>query len=255
MEEELIDSSSFVKLSSYRGLLYNLFSRVFARKADREFLESLTAQEIINIVGGVCENAEAAGRLKGTIKDVLLQADTFFKIKEGFDGLFVIPVSGRFIPPYISYYLGNESKRINIGTTGAGAGAGRGRGADAGEGDIALIDRLEFTYNSLNFTLKDTKGISLKRPDHISYIFGFMAALVNLEEKYQTGQVKNPLPFQEVISNEFSFFNEFIISWINLFADEVIERADSPFYTEMARLMQSFVSSEQRDFKSLLLQN
>ena len=82
-----------------------------------------------------------------------------------------------------------------------------------------------------------------------------MAALVDFEEKYRSGQVKKQLPFKEVISNEFSFFNEFIKNWVNLFADEVAERANSPFYVEMARLMQSFASSEQSDLEMLLLRN
>lgn len=244
MKEELSGSEYFAGLSRYRGLIYNFFSRVFARKADRKFLESLSSKEIMGIIRGVCENGESAAELKNTVRKVLSDSGEFFELEKEFDELFIIPASGRFIPPYISYYLGDKSKRINLS----------GGEGDNGE-DVTLIDRLGFTYKSLNFKPKETNGVSFKRPDHVSYILGFMGALVDLEEKYQTGQVKSPLPFQEVISNEFSFFNEFVESWISLFAEEVIERADSAFYAETAKLMQSFVSSEQRDFKSVLLQN
>ncbi|MHB8232693.1 MAG: TorD/DmsD family molecular chaperone [bacterium] len=244
---EKIDLDNFAKLSRYRNIVYNFFSRVFARKTDREFLESIASDEIIDIISGVCENEGSSKELNKAIRNMLFNSDKFFEVESEFERHFIIPVNDRFIPPYISYYLGDKSKRINLN--------GGGKSVSEAEGDITLVDRLELTYKSLNFTLKETNGVSLKRPDHVSYILGFMGALVNLEEKYQAGQAKNPLTFQEVISNEFSFFNEFIESWINLFAEEVIEKADLPFYAETARLMQSFVCSEQRDFKSVLLQN
>ena len=244
MEKELICSDDFAKLSRYRSMIYNLFSRVFARKVDREFLESLMSREIIDIVSGVCENEESSGKLTKTIRNILSNSDKFFEVEREFEGLFVVPVNDRFIPPYISYYLGNKSERINLED---------GKGVD--EGGVALVNKLELLYKKINFTLRDASEVSLKRPDHISYILGFMAALVGLEERYQPGQVKKQLPFKEVVSNEFSFFNEFIKNWVNLFADEVAERANSPFYVEMARLMQSFTSSEQSDLEMLLLQN
>ncbi len=244
MEKELICSDDFAKLSRYRSMIYNLFSRVFARKVDREFLESLMSREIIDIISGVCENEESSGKLTKTIRNVLSNSDKFFEVEREFEGLFVVPVNDRFIPPYISYYLGNKSERINLED---------GKGVD--EGGVALVNKLELLYKKLNFTLRDASEVPLKRADHISYILGFMAALVGFEERYQSGQVKKQLPFKGVISNEFSFFNEFIKNWVNLFADEVAERANSPFYVEMARLMQSFTSSEQSDLEMLLLQN
>jgi|GEM_PF-5639790 len=244
MKEEFSAPDYFAGLSRYRGLIYNFFSRAFARKADREFLESLASEEIIDIISGVCENEESSVKLKDTVKKVLFDSGKFFKLEEEFDELFIIPVNIRFIPPYISYYLGDKSKRVNLG--------GGDKSARETEGDVTLIDRLEFTYKSLNFMLKDTKEVALKRPDHISYILGFMGALVNLEEKYQTGQALNSLPFQEIIANEFSFFNEFAESWLNLFAEEVIEKADSPFYTETAKLLQSFIACEKRDYENIV---
>lgn len=246
MGKELIRSDDFAKLSRYRSMIYNLFSRVFARKVDKEFLESLMPKEIMDIIGGICENEESSGKLTKTIRNILSNSDKFFEAEREFEGLFVVPVNNRFIPPYISYYLGNESRRINLED---------GKKGTSESDDVTLVNKLELLYKTLNFTLRDANEVSLKRADHISYIFGFMSALVSLEERYLSGQVKEQLPFKEVINNEFSFFSEFIENWVNLFAGEVIERANSPFYVEMAGLMQSFASSEQRDFKMMLSQN
>ncbi|MDA8053568.1 MAG: hypothetical protein M0012_05360 [Deltaproteobacteria bacterium] len=82
-----------------------------------------------------------------------------------------------------------------------------------------------------------------------------MAALVGLEERYRSGQVKKQLSFKEVISNEFSFFNEFVGNWVNLFADEVIQRSGSMFYVPAAKLMQGFIACDQRDYSAIVSQN
>ncbi len=79
-----------------------------------------------------------------------------------------------------------------------------------------------------------------------------MAVLINLEDRYLSGQVEKLLPFQEVVENEFMFFNEFVGNWISLFADKVIQRSDSIFYMSAAKLMQSFIACEQRDYNNIV---
>ena len=198
--EENVDLDGLGKLSVYRSMMYNFFSRVFARKVDREFLESLTQKEIENIIGGLCENDPASNELNRAVRNIVSSSIEYDKTESEFDELFVIPAPGRFIPPHISYYLGGSLKKAGL----------EGGGKSEDESDIALVDKLEITYKSLNFELKDPNGVSMKRPDHISYILGFMAALINLEGRYLSGQVKEPLPFQEAVANEFMFFNEFV---------------------------------------------
>ncbi|MHB1647088.1 MAG: TorD/DmsD family molecular chaperone [bacterium] len=240
--EEKIDFDSFAKLSVYRSMMYNFFSRVFARKADLKFLESLTQKEIEGIISGLCENGDASGELNRAVRNILFSSLEYDKTENEFDGLFVIPAPGRFIPPYISYYLGGNLKKAGL----------EDGSKPEDESDLALADKLEITYKSLNFELKDPDGISMKRPDHISYILGFMAALISLEDRYLSGRVKKPLPFKEVVANEFMFFNEFVGNWTGLFADEVIQRSDSNFYAPAAKLLQSFIACEQRDYGNIV---
>jgi TorA maturation chaperone TorD len=240
--EEKVDLEGFGKLSAYRSMMYNFFSRVFARKVDLKFLESLTQEEIENIIGGLCEDDEASKELNRSVRNILFSSLKYDKTESEFDELFVIPAPGRFIPPYISYYLGGGNQKAGL----------EDGGKSGNEGDLALVDKLGITYKSLNFELKDPNGVSMKRPDHISYILGFMAALINLEDRYLTGQVKEPLPFNEVVANEFMFFNEFVGNWAGLFADEVIQRSGSMFYAPAAKLMQSFIACEQRDYNNIV---
>ena len=240
--EERIDLESFGKLSPYRNMMYNFFSRVFAKKPDLKFLESLTHEEIESVIGGLCEDDHAVKDLGLSVKEIMSSNKNLENTENEFDELFVIPTPGRFIPPYISYYLGGGNQK-----------AGLEDGDKSGnEGDLAIVDKLEITYKSLNFELKDPNGVSMKRPDHISYILGFMAALINLEDRYLTGQVKEPLPFNEVVANEFMFFNEFVGNWVNLFADEVIQQSGSMFYAPAAKLMQGFIACEQRDYNNIV---
>ena len=240
--EEKIDLETFGKLSPYRNMMYNFFSRAFAKKPDLNFLESLTHEEIESVIGGLCEDDKAAKDLGLSVKEIMSSNKNLENTESEFDELFVIPTPGRFIPPYISYYLGGGNQK-----------AGLEDGDKSGnEGDLAIVDKLEITYKSLNFELKDPNGVSMKRPDHISYILGFMAALINLEDRYLTGQVKEPLPFNEVVANEFMFFNEFVGNWVNLFADEVIQWSGSMFYSTIAKLLQGFIACEQRDYNNIV---
>ena len=240
--EEKIDLETFGKLSPYRSMMYNFFSRAFAKKPDLNFLESLTHEEIESVIGGLCEDDHAVKDLGLSVKEIMSSNKNLENTENEFDELFVIPTPGRFIPPYISYYLGGGNQK-----------AGLEDGDKSGnEGDLAIVDKLEITYKSLNFELKDPNGVSMKRPDHISYILGFMAALINLEDRYLTGQVKEPLPFNEVVANEFMFFNEFIGNWVNLFADEVIQWSGSMFYSTIAKLLQGFIACEQRDYNNIV---
>jgi TorA maturation chaperone TorD len=240
--EEKIDLESFGKLSPYRNMMYNFFSRVFAKKPDLKFLESLTHEEIESVIGGLCEDDYAVKDLGLSVKEILSSNKNLEKTESEFDELFVIPTPGRFIPPYISYYLGGGNKKTGL----------EDGDKSENEGDLAFVDKLKITYKTLNFELKDPNGVSMKRPDHISYIFGFMAALINLEDRYLTGQVKESLPFNEVVGNEFMFFNEFIANWINLFADEIIQWSGSMFYSTTAKLMQGFIACEQRDYNNIV---
>ncbi len=232
-KEEKVDFDGFGKLSVYRSMMYNFFSRIFARKVDLKFLESLMQKEIENIIGGLCENDPASNELNIAVRNIVFSSVEYDKTESEFDELFVIPAPGRFIPSYISYYLKGSLKK-------------------ADESDIVLVDKLKITYKSLNFELKDPNGVSMKRSDHISYILGFMAALINLEGRYLSEQVKEPLPFQDVVANEFMFFNEFVGNWANLFADEIIQGSGSMFYVPAAKLMQGFIACEQRDYNNIV---
>ena len=69
--EENVDLDGLGKLSVYRSMMYNFFSRVFARKVDREFLESLTQKEIENIIGGLCENDPASNELNRAVRNIV----------------------------------------------------------------------------------------------------------------------------------------------------------------------------------------
>ena len=240
--EEKIDLETFGKLSPYRNMMYNFFSRAFAKKPDLNFLESLTHEEIESVIGGLCEDDKSAKDLGLSVKEILSSNKNLENTESEFDELFVIPEPGRFIPPYISYYLGGGNQKAGL----------EDGGKSGNEGDLAIVDKLEITYKSLNFELKDPNGVSMKRPDHISYILGFMAALINLEDRYLTGQVKEPLPFNEVVANEFMFFNEFVGNWVNLFADEVIQWSGSMFYSTIAKLLQGFIACEQRDYNNIV---
>ena len=241
-KEEKVDFDGFGKLSVYRSMMYNFFSRIFARKVDLKFLESLMQKEIENIIGGLCENDPASNELNRAVRNIVFSSVEYDKTESEFDELFVIPAPGRFIPPHISYYLGGSLKKAGL----------EWGGKSEDESDIALVDKLEITYKSLNFKLKDPNGVSVKRSDHISYILGFMAALINLEGRYLSRQVKEPLPFQEVVANEFMFFNEFVGNWVNLFAGEVIQESGSMFYVPAAKLMQGFIACEQRDYENIV---
>ena len=240
--EEKIDLETFGKLSPYRNMMYNFFSRAFAKKPDLNFLESLTHEEIESVICGLCEDDKSAKDLGLSVKEILSSNKNLENTESEFDELFVIPEPGRFIPPYISYYLGGGNQKAGL----------EDGGKSGNEGDLAIVDKLEITYKSLNFELKDPNGVSMKRPDHISYILGFMAALINLEDRYLTGQVKEPLPFNEVVANEFMFFNEFVGNWVNLFADEVIQWSGSMFYSTIAKLLQGFIACEQRDYNNIV---
>ncbi|MGC8555242.1 MAG: TorD/DmsD family molecular chaperone [Candidatus Acidulodesulfobacterium sp.] len=240
--EGKIDLETFGKLSSYRNMMYNFFSRVFARKVDLKFLESLTHEEIESVIGGLCEDDQSAKDLVVSVKETLSSKKNLEIKEREFDELFVIPSPGRFIPPYMSYYFGGGSQKADF----------EDGGKSGNEGDLSLVNKLEITYKSLNFELKDPNGVSIKRPDHISYILGFIAALINLEDRYLTGQVKEPLPFNEVVANEFMFFSEFVGNWIGLFADEVIKRSGSMFYAPAAKLLQGFIVCEQRDYNNIV---
>ncbi len=222
-------------------MIYNLFSRIFARKADREFLESLVSKDITDIIGGVCEDSDTAESLKENARDIVSDKDKLSEAESDFERLFIIPLNDKFIPPYIGYYLGNTSK------TSGGSNAD----IDVKGGDVTRAEKLEIMFKSLNFTPKDESWVTSKRADHIAYILGFMAALISFEEKHPAEQVKERPPLSEIVSEEFYFFNEFIGNWINLFAEEVIQRGGSPFYVQAAMLMKSFIRCEQRDFNSL----
>lgn len=252
--KEIMNLDEFASLSKYRTLVYNLFSRVFARKPDRKFMESLMPMELIKIIGGLCENEDSANELQRIVKDILLNNDKFIQLSKEFEELFVVPVRDKFIPPYISYYMSDEPEKVRINATDDKVdGADKSKGGESA--GLTLVDKLKSMYGTFNFTLKNSHEITLKRPDHISYVLGFMGALVNLEERYRSGQVENKLPFKEVMQNEYMFFYEFIENRIGMFASEAIDRAGSPFYVETARLMLSFTSSERRDYQSLLLRN
>ena len=240
--EEKIDLESFGKLSPYRNMMYNFFSRVFAKKPDLKFLESLTHEEIESVIGGLCEDDYAVKDLGLSVKEIMSSNKNLENTENEFDELFVIPTPGRFIPPYISYYLGGGNKKTGL----------EDGDKSENEGDLAFVDKLKITYKTLNFELKDPNGVSMKRPDHISYILGFMAALINLEGRYLSGQVKEPLPFNEVVANEFMFFSEFVGNWAGLFADEVIQRSGSMFYAPAAKLLQGFIACEQRDYNNIV---
>ena len=240
--EEKIDLETFGKLSSYRNMIYNFFSRVFAKRPDLKFLESLTHEEIESVIGGLCEDDQAAKDLGLSVKEILSSNNNLENTEREFDELFIIPTPGRFIPPYISYYLGGGNQKTGLG----------GGDKSGNEGDLALVDKLEITYKTLNFELKDQGSVSMKRPDHISYILGFMAALISLEDRYLTGQTKEPMAFKEVVVNEFMFFNEFVGNWAGLFADEIIQRSGSAFYSSAAKLMQGFIACEKRDYNSIV---
>lgn len=221
---EVMGLDEFVNLSEHRILLYNFFSRIYARKPDREFLESLLTHELIEIIGGICEDRDTSEKLRNDVEDILSKENNFLKVCEDFENLFMISGGNRFVPPFLSFYS-----------------------------DMPLIDRLKDIYGVFNFGLKDKKLIAVNRPDNISYISGFMAVLINFEKKYKSEFLKGQISLSEILRNEYSFFNEFIQNWINLFTFRIIEKACTPFYIETAQLMQSFTISEARDFKSMLL--
>lgn len=79
-------------------------------------------------------------------------------------------------------------------------------------------------------------------PDHICAELEFMCLLVYKElSGIRSG---DPGQVQQMLAHQRSFLSEHLTRWIPLFTDRVMEQADSPFYTDLARATRIFVEED-----------
>jgi TorA maturation chaperone TorD len=138
-------------------------------------------------------------------------------LKVDFSKLFVGPYK-LFAAPYGSVYLDSERKMM---------------------GDSTLDVKNRYREEGLD-TAKNFKDA----PDHISAELEFMYFLIFKEiEAFANSDIETAIGF---IQKQRSFLEDHLMAWVPEFANNIIESAENPFYTNLAKATVTFLKENYR---------
>ncbi len=195
-----------------RAQVYALLANIFRAEPERAFLDEIRDPRFSGVLAEM--NIELGGAFFEAPEDQALE-----QLGVEYARLFLGP--GPHISPHESVFAELDG----------------GEGGLWGKRTVAVkkfIETAGFDYNS-QFT-----GL----PDHISVELEFMQKLAEAEaEKWREGESDRA---RWCLAVQRKFFEDHLMQWVPDFCDQVIEKAQMPFYGEMAALTKDFVSFDQR---------
>lgn len=190
-----------------RGQVYGLLASVFRAEPDREFLKELKGPRFAGAFASL--EADFGNDFQQSTEEDLRES-----LAIEFTRLFMGP--GEHISPH-------ESIFVNLDGDGGGL-----YGAKTVEVK-KFIETTGLSYDD-SFT-----GL----PDHISVELEFMGKLAGFEsQKWASGDEEAA---RQCLSVQKMFAEDHLLKWISKFCEQVIAKADLPFYREMARVTSEFV--------------
>jgi len=193
--------------------IYRLLARIFAREVTSDFLKKLRTPHFRGVLEELGVNL---GDNFFTQPEEQLLEDLAIE----YTGLFIGP--GNFISPHESVHHIREDGDY-----------GNHWGADT----VAVKKFVEATGLSYQ---PDFGGM----PDHITAELEFMQ---KLEERLSQARTANETELADNLTMiKQRFFKEHILSWMPDFLDKVINKANLPFYRQLAGLTKSFLEQEER---------
>ena len=198
-----------VAMATARGYLHDMLAVVFRRPLDATRLESFRNAEMLAAMA-------AAGINLG--KEFAADADCGLLDRLAVDYTQLFHGPGEHIAPYESIQLGAGDELM-----GPGAGAVRRFMAEHG------------------FSVAAESG---EMPDHISVELAFMGELARREARARVAGDRETLDL--VTDLQRRFLDEHLGRWVGRLARKIRREAQTPFYREMAKLLDDFVADEQQ---------
>jgi DMSO reductase family type II enzyme chaperone len=202
-----------------RAHLYRLLASVYRREPTPDLLRDMTTYGLL---------------------DVLSDA-----------GYSLTPPAGKSDPDGVIAELECEFTRLFLGpgprvSPHESVHSARGKGKGLLWGEVTAEVKKFIEYYGLEYS-QDFKEM----PDHLSIELEFMAKLIDKESELRSkGDIRNA---EHCLRVQREFFTKHLSSWVTGFCDEVIARAEIPFYKEISRFLQDVMLTEDEFFHELSL--
>ncbi len=198
--------------NSQVGSVYGFLARIFAREVTSDFLEELRTLRFRGVLDGL--EVDLGDDFYSRPAHELLE-----ELAVEYTSLFIGP--GSFISPHESVHRVREDGDY-----------GKLWGADT----VAVKKFIEATGLSYQSSFGGM-------PDHIAAELEFVQ---KLEERLAQAQADNDMELAANLSRiKQRFLTEHLLAWAPPFLDKVAEKANVPFYREMAMLASQFIAGEQ----------
>jgi TorA maturation chaperone TorD len=198
-----------------RRFLYNLLSDIFILKPEKEFLDKIHQKDIYTFLKSFLDNHQDIKELENYITSLMKNDNRLIELGLVYENTFVIPVAMYYIPPYMSAFINYANLRSN-------------------NSFYTISEELNSLYGlySLHFDYKS---------DHLSVIFSFMSYLINMDlsENIST------------IEEQYKFFKKYIVNWVEVFFNEVLQRCDNKFYKMFSNIGKNFIALESNLMKEV----
>jgi TorA maturation chaperone TorD len=205
--------------ASKRSNIYGFLARVYSREITGDFLPLLKDPQFLGVLSV----------LGGNLDDDLLTKPEYEAIEDlavEYTSLFLGP------GPHVSPHESVHHERPD-------GDWGRFWGAST----VEVKKFIETTGLQYRDDFKDM-------PDHISVELEFMQKVIEKErDLWESGENERAL---YCLKMEKKFFDEHLIKWIPIFCEEVISKAELPFYREFAGITRSFIEFENDNMEAYL---
>jgi len=209
-----------------KNLLNHEASRMAAFRllSDCYFLpDPSLSEKLENLESNMADVCEPAAELIQSMRKEFEAGADLEPLKIDFSKLFVGPYK-LLAAPYGSVYLESDRKMM---------------------GDSTLDAKNRYQEAGLN-TAKNFKDA----PDHIGAELEFMYYLIFKEiEAFANSDIETAIGF---IQKQKSFLEDHLMAWVPVFAKSIIESADKPFYSNLAKATVSFLKESHRVVCSVL---
>jgi len=207
-----MEKTDIVAIARQRSDIYGFLALVYRQEVNSDFLDQIKDPQFL-----------------GVLSDLGIQFDDdFFKKPEKelleelaveYAWLFVGP--GRHVSPHESVHHEKDNSRW---------------GQLWGDATVEVKKFIETT--GLQYQ-EDYSGL----PDHISVELEFMQQLTAREEQtWEDADTEGAVYCRNI---QKKFIEEHLVPWIPVFCEKVIQRAELPFYKEIAALTRKFIEFEQ----------